>query len=236
MTTSIAPMPTRPSIPTRPSLLERLRTGDDVAGWEEFYRLYGDLLRAFARKAGLTEAEAEDVVQETAIGVARHLPEFRYDPAVCSFRTWMLNLAHWRILDQLRRRGGLPGGPGAPARTVPRRSANPEAGDATGGTKTVERVPDPHPADLAAEWDAAWEEKLWKAALERLRERVPPKQFQIFDLYALKGQPAGQVARRLGVNVARVYLTKARLGARLRREAHHLELEMAKLTRGTRGQ
>jgi hypothetical protein len=40
-------MPSRPSIPTRPSLLARLRSGDDVEGWEDL-PIYGDLLRRFA--------------------------------------------------------------------------------------------------------------------------------------------------------------------------------------------
>lgn len=80
MGSSPRPMPSRRSIPTRPSLLARLRSGDDVEAWEEFYRVYGDLLRRFALKGGLTESETEVVVQETAIGVARNLPGFRYDP------------------------------------------------------------------------------------------------------------------------------------------------------------
>ena len=37
-------------------------------------------VRGFALKAGLTETEADEVVQETTIAVARHVPEFRYDP------------------------------------------------------------------------------------------------------------------------------------------------------------
>ena len=68
------------SIQTRPSLLDRLSTGDDAEGWKEFYRVYGKLVRDFAIKAGLLDTEADEVVQETAIAVARHLPEFRYDP------------------------------------------------------------------------------------------------------------------------------------------------------------
>ena len=95
------------SLATRPSLLERLKTGDDSASWQEFYRTYGGLIRFFAAKAGLTEDEAEEVVQETAIGVARRLPEFVYDPKVCRFKTWLLNLTRWRIQDQLRRRKAL---------------------------------------------------------------------------------------------------------------------------------
>src|SRR6266581_9750029 len=92
------------SLETRPSLLQRLKSGDDPQSWQEFYRTYGGLIRFFAEKAGLTADEAEEVVQETAIGVARGLPEFIYDPKVCRFKTWLLNLTRWRIQDQLRKR------------------------------------------------------------------------------------------------------------------------------------
>src|SRR5215470_6786327 len=92
------------SLETRPSLLQRRKAGDDTQSWQELYRLYGGLIRFFAAKAGLTADEAEEVVQETAIGVARRLPEFTYDPKVCRFKTWLLNLARWRIQDQIRKR------------------------------------------------------------------------------------------------------------------------------------
>src|SRR5664279_704692 len=101
------------SIQTRPSLLNRLKRGDD-AGWQDFYRIYGKLVRDFAIQAGLTDTEADEVVQETAIAMARHLPEYRYDPKVCRFKTWLLNQTSWRIKDQLKKRTkseGLVGGP-----------------------------------------------------------------------------------------------------------------------------
>jgi hypothetical protein len=33
------------SIQTRPSLLNRLKAGDDAESWQEFYRVYGKLVR-----------------------------------------------------------------------------------------------------------------------------------------------------------------------------------------------
>lgn len=210
-------MPTRPSIPTRASLLERLRSGDSIEGWQDFYQTYGGLLRRFALKAGLSSEEAEEVVQETAIGVARKLPGFRYDPTVCSFKTWMLRLAHWRIVDALRRRRSL--GPGS-GTIVPG-----PTGDDTGGTARIDRIPDPRVPDFGAQWDAAWEGNLRQAALDGVRQSIDPGQFQIFDLYVLKQCPAREVAQRLGVGTARVYLAKQRVGARLRREMRRLERE-----------
>src|SRR5215813_10030891 len=103
------------SIQTRPSLLDRLKTGDDNESWQEFYRVYGKLVRDFAIQAGLTDTEADEVVQETAIAVAKHLPEFQYDPRKCRFKTWLLNQSSWRIKDQIKKRernhgllGGMP--------------------------------------------------------------------------------------------------------------------------------
>src|SRR5881628_4213011 len=111
-------LPHGTSLETRPSLLHRLRAGDDPQSWQEFYKIYGGLIRFFAVKVGLTADEAEEVVQETAIGVARRLPDFSYDPKVCRFKTWLLNLVRWRIQDQLRKRGRHSGTAVAPPATT----------------------------------------------------------------------------------------------------------------------
>ena len=103
----------------------------------------GNLILGFALKAGLTEDEAAEVVQETLIGAAKHLPGFRYDPKVCSFKTWLLNLSNWRVKDQIRKRQV----PSAPSQRGGR--AHPEKQDGT-STATAERVPDPAGSQLEA--------------------------------------------------------------------------------------
>lgn len=216
--------PSQPSIPTRPSLLARLRSAESADGWVEFYRLYGDLLRRFALKAGLTESEAEEVVQETAIGVARNLPGFRYDPATCSFKTWMLNLAQWRVIDALRRRGPASVDRDGGGGLLYRRVESTETDDGS-ASAAIERFADPRMPDFGAEWDADWERNLWQIALDRVRQTIDPKQYQMFDRYVLKEETARDVARRFGVSVARIYLTKHRVSARLSKELALLERE-----------
>jgi RNA polymerase sigma-70 factor (ECF subfamily) len=87
-------------LPTRASLLARLRDVGDQKSWGEFCGLYGPLLLSLARRAGLSETEAEDAVQETFIAVAGRLPEFRYDPKLCWFKRWLRVIAErphvWR--------------------------------------------------------------------------------------------------------------------------------------------
>ena len=179
--------------------------------------MYGPLLSRFAIERGLSEAEAEEVVQDTAVGVARGLPGFRYEPSRCSFKTWMLNLARWRIGDALRRRRS----------DAARIEASGEAWDrgerwGAVGPSDIENVADPRATGLGDAWDAAWERRLTEVALDRVRRRVDPRSYQIFDLYVLKERPAREVADRIGVHVARVYLAKQRVGARVRRELRHL--------------
>src|SRR6266545_1571901 len=138
------------SIQTRPSLLNRLKTGDDAESWQEFYRVYGKLVRDFALQAGLTDTEADEVVQETAIAMARNLPEFRYDPKVCRFKTWLLNQGSWRIKDQFKVRRHV----GVQASACPQPAVFPGTlkrelqADDTARTSTVERVPDPAAINL----------------------------------------------------------------------------------------
>jgi RNA polymerase sigma-70 factor (ECF subfamily) len=207
------------SLETRPSLLNRLKSGDDPQSWQEFYRTYGGLIRFFAEKAGLTADEAEEVVQETAIGVARRLPEFTYDPKVCRFKTWLLNLTRWRIQDQLRKRQKA--GRLSQASNAANQSIQPA--DETATTATIERVPDPAVPEFGAEWDAAWEKNLLGRAMERVRGQIPERQFQIFDLNVAKGWPAADVAQTLGISVARVYLTKHRVSDLVKKEVRRLE-------------
>ncbi len=210
------------SLETRPSLLLRLQAGDDPQSWLEFYRLYGGLIRHFATKAGLSDDEAEEVVQETAIGVARRLPEFVYDPKSCRFKTWLLNLTRWRIQDQLRRRRALRRMPPAGQSPPPQNHPKPEL-ESCDDTATIDSIPDPAIPEFGAEWDVAWEKNLLAQALERVRARLDERQFQVFDFYVTKGWPPAEVARTLGVSVATVYLTKHRVSALLKKEVRLLE-------------
>src|SRR5439155_297687 len=75
-------------IPTRRSLLTRLKQWDDHESWKDFFDTYWKLVYGVAVKSGLNENEAQEVVQETVIAVAKKMHDFKYDPAVGSFKSW----------------------------------------------------------------------------------------------------------------------------------------------------
>src|SRR3954451_23466916 len=91
-------------IPTRQSLHSRLKNREDHESWQDFFNTYWKLVYGVAIKAGLTEEEAQEAVQETVITQARRIPESKYDPSKCPCKTWLLSLPRWRISDQIRKR------------------------------------------------------------------------------------------------------------------------------------
>ena len=99
-----------PLLVTRRSLVERLVNLEDRRRWQEFFERYWKLIYGVARRAGLSDAEAQDVVQETVITVAKNIS--KYERTAGSFQNWLLHITRWRIADQFRKRA--PGG-SAPA-------------------------------------------------------------------------------------------------------------------------
>lgn len=190
-------------LPTRASLLDRLRDHEDDRSWREFFERYWRLIYRTALSEGLNDAEAQDVVQEVVLQVSRQIGDFRYDPSK-SFKGWLLRTTHWKVVDQFRRRGRVP------------------SQRETAGRFNDAFHDEPLPPELESYWDAEWEASLWRAALAWLKHQVTDEQFQIFDLHVLKERPVLEVARALGVAPATVYVVKHRL-------SHLLKPELARL-------
>lgn len=197
--------------PTRLSLLERLRDLDDHSSWQEFFDTYWKLIYCAAVKGGLTDADAEDVVQETIIGIARNMENFRYQPEVCSFKGWLMHVTRSRIIDHLRR-----------ARS-PRNAFVPLPTD----TKTEEAslLVSDCTTEKAFEglWDEEWRKNLVDAAMERVKRKIAPEHYQIFYLCTVKGMAARDVGELLGASMAKVYVVRHRVARLIKREVRVLE-------------
>ena len=185
-------------LPTRRSLIERLRDLDDQPSWREFFETYWKLIYGAAIRAGLSDHEAEDVVQETVIGVARKMESFRYDPSVCSFKGWLMHVTRCRIADQFRRRR---------PQNVP--LAAPRA-DTT--AETTLNLHDPAANVLEGIWNEEWQKNLVDVAMDRVRRRVNPEHYQIFHLHAVKGLGVRDVAKLTGASLPKVYVNYTKRG------------------------
>lgn len=194
-------------IPTRQTLLSRLKDWSDQDSWKEFFEIYWKLIYHAAMRTGLTDAEAQDVVQETIIALSKSMPDFKYDPAVGSFKGYLLTVTSWRIKDQLRRR--LPHSPGL--------------GKDETGTGRMAGMADPNGFVPETFWNEEWEKNLMEVARERVKRTVDPKHFQIFDLHVTEEWSASKVAEKLGVTSAFVYVVKYRIARALKKEIEKLQ-------------
>ena len=185
-------------IPTRASLLSRLKDHDQDESWREFFETYWKLIYNTARRTGLADQECQDIVQETLLTVSRQMPSFSYDPARGAFKNWLMTITLSRIRDHVRKR--------------------PPSGD------PIEFFSDDLPANDAFErlWNEDWERNLTQVALERIKDRVDPANFQIFSTSVLQDKGARATAKLLGVGVGRVYLVNHRLSKMLAREIEEL--------------
>ncbi|HEV3262984.1 MAG TPA: sigma-70 family RNA polymerase sigma factor [Gemmataceae bacterium] len=178
---------------TSASLLERLRQPAQERAWARFVELYTPLLYSWARRLGLHDADAADLVQDVLTLLVRKLPEFSYDPNR-SFRAWLrtVTLNSWR---NRRRRAELP------------RAANPP---------DLDDLPSPDAADVAGE--AEYRRWLVGRALELMRAEFQPTTWKACWESAVNGRPAAEVAAELGISVGAVYMARSRVLSRLRRE------------------
>lgn len=198
------------SVATRASLLARIKDWEDHDSWREFFDTYWQLIHCVALKSGLNQTEAQDAVQETVLAVAKNIGNFEYDPHRCSFKTWLMLITRQRIIWQFRKR-------------LPSASGGAQTDGDLARTSTTDQIPDPSPEEEAAVWDREWQRNFMAVAVERVKEQANPKHFQIFDLYVLQDWTAAEVARKLQIGIAQVYLAKHRVSVALKKEMKRLE-------------
>lgn len=193
-------------LPTRASLIRRLKQWQSDSGWREFFRIYWRLIYSVARKAGLTDVEAQAAVQGTVAGVAEQLPNFEYKPAIGPVKGWLRDMTHGQVIEQFRKR------------------EPPAARNLGGDSRAVEFASSG--LDFEAMWETQWQLNLRCAAIEKLKRRVDPARYQVFDCLANRKWPATKVADRFSVPLDQVNQAEQHFAELLRAEIARLEQEM----------
>jgi RNA polymerase sigma-70 factor (ECF subfamily) len=181
---------------TRISLLDRLRkTNSDHESWSEFVHLYDKLVFSVALKSGLSQQDAEDVMQNTFVKVSQNIKKFEYDPKKGKFRNWLCLIAKCQVANHYRKRNKQP---------LIAEPLNPDA------SYNITELP-----DEMNDWDKVWEEEhenhLVGVALTELKTMVNPKHYQIFEKYCIKRRSVKDVSETMGVSENEVYLAKRNL-------------------------
>ena len=199
-------------LPTRQSLILRLRNWDDQESWRDFFNTYWKLIYSVTIKSGLGDAAAQDVVQDTIVSLATSLKDGRYDSSNGSFKSWLCTITHRRIVDHIRRAQARP----ASAALVEDSSLTP----------LLNRIPDPAAGNLEKIWDEEWENNLVDAAMANVKRQVKPLQYQLFDCLVFKKWHMSEIKQRLHVSMHQVYFAKAKIGRLITKELRRLRKEL----------
>ena len=197
-------------LPTRRSLLSKIKDSGHHEAWREFFDLYWKLIFGTARRAGLDENEAQDVVQDTMLTVSKEMPGFRYDRSKGKFKNWLLVITRRRVADSPRKRYRT--GHVSPVDvTAPEVEAKLASLESDNGAQ-----PDDH-------WEAEWRIHVLEAAMKRVKNQVKPEHFQAFHLSVIDGHSAVEISRVLGISSMNLYMIRHRIGALVKKEVKRLE-------------
>lgn len=172
------------------SLVERLKHREDAAAWVRFANLYTPIIFTWARRGGLQEADARDLVQDVFAVLVQKLPEFRYD-ATQSFRGWLKTIAINKARERQRRR---------------------REGQLVNGEDFAES------ADSHAFWEADFRREVLGRAIQIMQSEFQPTTWKACWGVLVEGRPASAVAAELGIRVGAVYAARFRVMTRLRSE------------------
>jgi RNA polymerase sigma-70 factor (ECF subfamily) len=192
---------------TRVTLLNRLKDGADADAWHEFVHLYGPVVYGFARKRGLQDADAADLMQEVLRSVARNAVRMEYDPKRGTFRGWLYTVTRNKIYNFLNGQ-----------RNRPRGSGDPSAQD------RLDSIADRN-SDREDDWELEYQRQLSAKAMEAVQDEFQPNTWQAFWRTAVEGRPAQDVGSELKMTPGAVYVAKSRVLARLREEVQRLQAE-----------
>lgn len=190
---------------TRASLLVRIRDGRDHDAWQQFTRLYAPVVYGFARKRGLQDADAADVMQEVLRSVAGAAGRLNYNPRRGSFRGWLYTVARNRIFNHLE---------------ATRHNLGRGSGD-SGARARLEAVASPE-WELAESWEQEYERNLAALAMRHVQGEVQPATWQAFWQTAVEGKSAQEAAASLDMTAGAIYVARSRVLARIKQEVERL--------------
>ena len=182
---------------TSESLLFRLQQDGESpndAAWEQFVSIYTPLIFYWARKTGLGQTDASDLVQEALTQVFRKLPEFRYDNSR-SFRGWLRTVTLNKYRELHRRKSSRL---------------------ATASESMLENLA---PVSVAeSTWDIDYARLLVAKSMEGMQNDFAPETWRALKMVMGNNASVDDAAEQTGVSVWTIYSARARLMKRLREE------------------
>ena len=183
-------------------LLERLRTPGDEGAWAEFDERFRRVLVAAGLRLGLNRSDSEEATQETMLQAFRDFRAGKYDRSRGRLSSWIIGIAHHRIVDVQRRR-----------RPESEAATDPESDNGISEARIEEAFERALEREI---FEDAW------AAVER-ESAIAPSTLRAFELTALRGMPPAEAALACGMTTAQVYVARNRVAKRLQETVERFE-------------
>lgn len=182
---------------TRASLILRLPDAADVAAWDEFVGIYGPVVYRVALGRGFQAADAQDLVQEVMLSVARSVEQWLDRSDRGKFRPWLLRIARNQAFDQINARA---------TRTL--------GTDGSEAEKVIANLSAHN--ELSSELDLDYERTVFRWAAEQVRTSVADHTWQAFWLTRVEGLSVEESAHKLGLRPGNIYFARSRVMARIK--------------------
>jgi len=183
------------------SLLVQIRQSSDHQAWDRLMGLYAPLLGMWLRKYEVQPSDADDIVQEVLMAVARDLKNFEPGGEPGAFRAWLRAILVNRLRGFWRARG-----------------RRPQAGGDSDIERKLQQLEDPASA-LSQVWNREHDQHVARQLLALVEPHFAPTTWRAFCRVALEGVRADVVASELGMSLNAVFIAKSRVLSRLRQEA-----------------
>ena len=188
---------------TRSSVIRAVADTENAAAWNRLFDLYAGFVYSIARRKGLNDADADDIVQMVFVDLARNLPSFQYDRSKGKFRSYLAALVNWRVIDRLK---------------AVRRDADLKAG-------FMEEVKPIGPGDDEFA-DREWQAVAMDNALRRIKSSVRPEHYAAFVASTVEGRDTETVMKLYNLSRDNLYQIRKRLSERLRKVISEVLAEM----------
>lgn len=155
--------------------------------WRQLYDQFGGAIMAYARRRGLDESSAQDVLQEVMATVIRSQngEAKGYDQKGGVFQAWLWGVIRHRLLEAFRRAHKTPP-------FEPEQNADGEEAGNRGQLGAV------LPPDYTEKEEEEWQRAILDAAMESVRARVGPQTFAIFTALLNETASHDELAKETG--------------------------------------
>ncbi len=175
--------------PTRVSIIEGVR-GRGPDRWVEFYAIYKPMLVGFFRKQGLSDGDAQDLVQDVFLKLCKRI--HTYDRERTRFRTWLFTVARNTLIDHARRH-----------------QTQRQAVDGW-VTRVLEEASDDEELQRI-EFERSHHTRILLFAFEKVRKRSSERAWKCFEMSVIEEKSGAEIAAALGISANVVYVNSWRV-------------------------